>query len=109
MVLTHLVLKCIFTVLRFYLYLIYLLKFLKIHDWESEQFLEKVIIFFLETNLIKMNYNKALDNGSGGPDEISDQQIKSLVQKFQRKGFDGLALEEVATALIIPNFGKVFQ
>lgn len=56
-----------------------------------------------------MNYNKALDNGSGGPDEISDQQIKSLVQKFQRKGFDGLALEEVATALIIPNFGKVFQ
>ena len=56
-----------------------------------------------------MNYNKALDNGSGGPDEISDQQIKSLVQKFQRKGFDGLALKEVATALIIPNFGKVFQ
>lgn len=36
-------------------------------------------IFFLETNLIKMNYNKALDNGSGGPDEISDQQLKSLV------------------------------
>lgn len=56
-----------------------------------------------------MNYNKALDNGAGGADEISDQQIKNLIGKFTRKGFDGLSLEEVASAMIIPNFAKIFN
>lgn len=56
-----------------------------------------------------MNYNKALDNGAGGPDEISDQQFKGLLLKFQQKGFDGMSLEEVATALILPNFAKTFN
>lgn len=38
--------------------------------------------------------------------EESSDQARMLISKFQRKGFDGLTLEEVATAMITPDFGK---
>jgi len=37
------------------------------------------------------------------------EQVRFLVSKFQRKGFDGLTLEEVASAMVIPDFSKQFN
>ncbi|CAD8185731.1 unnamed protein product [Paramecium pentaurelia] len=51
-----------------------------------------------------MNYNKALDNGSGLPDEISDLQIISLFIIILNSMINCLSLEGLSVELIIPNF-----
>jgi hypothetical protein len=42
-------------------------------------------------------------------EEDPNELTKAVIAKFQRKGFDGLAVEEVAIAMITPEFGKHFQ
>ena len=42
-------------------------------------------------------------------EELDAKSSQMIITKFLRKGFDGLALEDLAVGLIVPNFAEDFQ
>ena len=43
-----------------------------------------------------------------GREQFNEQSIRHIIKKYQRMGFNGLELHDLAVAIVVPEFNQYF-